>query len=72
MTRHLPATALGAAWLAVLLVAHAKVDDPGATRLQVEKPPGVTIYEDGSGSDGSPEGTYRWDCRTMGNRVCGP
>ena len=38
-------------------------------------PAPIEVYEDGSArmSDGSsaPEGTYSWDCRTMGNRICG-
>lgn len=45
-------------------------------------PKGTTIdfWEDGSGvkydADGNeiatyPEGTFPWDCRTMGNRICG-
>lgn len=36
----------------------------------------IEIEEDGSArmTDGSvaPEGTYEWDCMTMGNRTCGP
>lgn len=40
----------------------------------------VVIYEDGSGVqyDGDqevktfPEGTFVWNCHTMGNRICGP
>jgi hypothetical protein len=39
----------------------------------------VVIEEDGSGTQYSgdrevrtfPEGTFAWDCRTMGNRICG-
>ena len=38
-------------------------------------PPGVTVFEDGSGrgQDGTvyDEGTFAWDCATMGNKVCG-
>lgn len=41
----------------------------------------LDTYEDGSGvlydADDNeiatyPEGTFPWDCRTMGNRICGP
>jgi hypothetical protein len=43
--------------------------------------PAVEVYEDGSGvqytPDGReirtfPEGTFAWDCTTMGNQICGP
>lgn len=42
-------------------------------------PPAVVVYEDGSGVQYAgdtevrtfPEGTFVWDCRRMGNRICG-
>lgn len=39
--------------------------------------PALETFEDGSGYDpisgiSFPEGTFPWDCATMGNRICGP
>jgi hypothetical protein len=38
--------------------------------------PGLVVFEDGSARDANgvvyPDGTYAWDCSTMGNKVCGP
>lgn len=36
----------------------------------VPAPVGCTVYEDGSAD--CDEGTFLWDCATMGNRTCGP
>lgn len=52
----------------------------GFTGLKEPAPrPPVVIYEDGSGIQyvgdrevrTFPEGTFVWDCQTMGNRICG-
>ncbi len=32
-------------------------------------PAGCVVYEDGSAR--CSEGTFKWDCSTMGNNVCG-
>jgi hypothetical protein len=82
-----PYIAAGAMLVGAILANHYTVAHrvDGNTGLPVPTKSGdhrsVVIYEDGSGVQYSPngqelrtfdEGTFVWECSTMGNRICGP
>lgn len=53
----------------LLLIVAAYRGTTGDTRRFT--PPRVTVYEDGSGVQTFPAGTFTWNCQEQGNEVCG-